>query len=295
MNTPKETLLQSLKASEQEWLDDPSNRAPYVLRTRYRRAVAGLSSAQRSKILTNTQLLGQSRHNLERAARKYLLTQLRVSPMGTMTLSLDRLSRDTRSDIFPLAFRQCLAVLSGSGYLPGLEFCRAFLSPFLKSVDAKKEIFRKTLSGCVVWQTGQGDVILARENRYLPVIDLAQQADEGWRRWDARYEFWCHFPSLLSWLREQGQSLDRELTPALRSAGKKSSFASDFFARQSLPALWVGGECLAVVMGGQDATAQKEDNLSFFCLKTGTKLPHSLLVTRWRPKKSIPQHPFTVA
>ena len=299
LNTPKETLLQSLKAHEQEWLDDPSNRAPYVLRTRYRRAVAGLSSAQRSALSTNTRLLGQSRHRLERATQHYLSTQLRVSPTGTMTLPNDRLSRDTRGAVFALAFRQCLAVLSGSDYLPSLEHCRAFLAPFLQSANIKKGNFRKSLSNCVIWQTGQGDVIgdvtLARENRSLPVIDLAQQAEAGWRRWDARYEFWCHLPSLLSWLREQGQSLDAELTPTLRSAGKKFAFASDAFARQSLPALWMGGQCLAVVTGGQDAAAQQEDSLPFFCPKTGTQLPHSVLATRWRPKKSISQHPFTVA
>ena len=289
LNSPKKALLQSLKAREQEWLDDPSNRAPYVLRTRYRRAVSGLSSAQRSTLLTNTRLLGQSRHRLERAAQDYLLTRLRVSPTGTMTLPLDRGSPG--EDVFALAFRRCLGALSGSDYLPSLEHCRAFLSPFLQSTGTKKRECRQSLSGCVIWQTGQGDVILARENRSLPVIDLVQQTGAGWRRWDGRYEFQCHFSGLLSWLREQG--LDGELTPTLRSAGKKSAVASGVFEQQSLPALWVGGECLAV--GGREITAQPEGSLPFFCLKTGTKLPHSVLATRWRPKKSISQHPFTVA
>ncbi|WP_343562202.1 tRNA lysidine(34) synthetase TilS [Kiloniella sp. b19] len=314
LGVPKAGLTRRLRDEEQPWLEDPSNSRTDYLRSRIRTVLGDMSPEECEQLCETTRALGQRRHDLERAANHYLLEHARVSPQGFVELGLEAgwLDEPENRDVLALAIRRSLQLLSDVEHLPDLKSCLDLLQPLQElagnnqtAAGRSKPHFRQNLAGCIVQSRGRRALQILRENRGLPVVGLEageQRAPGQPVRWDARYDLCYNCELLLRWLQDSGViadgnaklSVERTALNAVRDATGKQFGQT---VCQTLPALYVDGRCLAVAL---EAVVSEYEGVEYpvlplFCAQNASIVPFEALMVRWKPKKSVIEHPFTVA
>lgn len=176
----KRRLVETLKAREIAWIEDPSNEDRKYTRTRVRHLLPSLSAEglPASKLAGTAQRLGQARSGTEAVVSAALARAVSIHPTGVALVApqlLAGLPRDTALR----CLARILTTVSGSSYGPRLESLECLCDKMLNGLTAGV-----TLSGCRLMPWRQG-LVVCRENRHISRIPLKVNC---LTRWDGRFD-----------------------------------------------------------------------------------------------------------
>ncbi len=160
----KASLVASLKAQGQEWIEDPSNRDAAFARTRIRRTMVegGLEVVELAR---SARRFGRARVVLEAAAAQVLARSASVHPAGFARLDRAALGK-APEEVGLRAFSRVLAAIGGRDYGPKPEKLERLYHDLMNPADPSGTLAR-TLGGCRVIAAGDG-ILTCRETRGLP-------------------------------------------------------------------------------------------------------------------------------
>ena len=218
------------------WAEDPSNRNEKYLRVKLRRfenllADEGLTPA---RLAQTVQKLEDARQALQIMTEKAVAACVLLHPEGYATLKISEWKEYPR-DIQRRILRQALTMIVSSPYPAGFEALE------LTRQDLQNPSFAgKTLAGCEIFPERSGNVLIAREAD--SVEGRVRVAED--KIWDARFIVsGFDVESLeIGALGEAGLS---ELRKNIDTPLQKLEMLP-FKVKRVLPALWRGGNLLAV-------------------------------------------------
>jgi tRNA(Ile)-lysidine synthase len=179
LSVPKASLLATLRAAGQAWIDDPSNRAPRFARTHLRqRPPAPVDAAG------DAEVNAEARAALDRRTAAWLAATARIDPAGFVTWPRDALAHAPPA-VARRALQQALVAVGGQEYPPR----RARLDRLLEALLAVPACPGRTLAGCRILAWGD-DLLICREPAAIaPPLRLTPNV---WHHWDQRFAvFWA--------------------------------------------------------------------------------------------------------
>jgi tRNA(Ile)-lysidine synthase len=230
LGVPKARLLATLEVAGQAWLEDPSNLAPAFARSRLRLG----ETLDAACLARQAAEQGRCRAAEERRTASWLAAHARIDPAGFVTVAGDAFAAAS-PEIRRRALRQFLRCVGGLRYPPR----EARLDRLLERLQAGLTGGR-TLGGCRVLPC-RGALLICREPQAIrEEIALASGVPV---LWDGRFriELRGKAPALV--VRAFGRAGLRALDPLTQPGAGRSLPAP---VRPSLPALWHGGELVAV-------------------------------------------------
>ncbi len=224
---PKPALIGTCRAAGQDFIEDPSNRAPGFARTALRGRLEGDAK------LTAELLATARRAGLDRAAAEVRLAEALAHvaeprPDGAAIVDLDAAETGARPDVLSAALR----MVGGGAYAPDRDAVAA-LARKVVSMDFRGA----SLAGCVV-RRFRGGLLVAREpGRVAPPLELVPGR---WTLWDGRFA-----------LRIDTAARDRFAVGALGAARyaalrRPIKSAKPALIAQTLPAIWSDSGLVAV-------------------------------------------------
>jgi tRNA(Ile)-lysidine synthase len=177
----KARLVATLKARQQEWIEDPSNRDESFARVRVRAMLSARAdkAAMHRRLAAASSTLGRARAANERAAAALLAAAARLHPAGYIELDAARLCAGAPGAA-ARAVGRCLMAVSGEAYAPRGEKMARLLADVLGDGPFRP----RTLGGCRILPSG-GRILICREwKRSEPAV---LPPGGGPRLWDRRF------------------------------------------------------------------------------------------------------------
>ena len=184
LDTPRAALSAFLRAWEQDWIEDPSNRDDRFARIRMRRMMAASpdGDAQCALIAAAAAELGRFRANQEREIAATLAGAVRMFPEGYARLALPALAA-AAPEIGWRALAALLATIGGHGYPPRADPVRALHADLCAGRLGRG----RTLAGCRLLPAAGDACLVVRELRGIASL----RTGRGARRvvsWDGRFD-----------------------------------------------------------------------------------------------------------
>lgn len=177
LSVPRAALEAVLQSLGQEWIQDPSNRNEAFGRVRMRRLLPSLEGEGASplRLAGTARRLGATRQMVEDAVADLLACAVAPHPAGFAHLDPAKF-REASQDVGVRALRTVLACVGGGPFGPRAERAEAALRRLGEE--------RATLGGCLLVPRRDGSLLVAREERALPVAALEPGQS---LMWDGRY------------------------------------------------------------------------------------------------------------
>jgi tRNA(Ile)-lysidine synthase len=174
-------LRATLRASDQDWIEDPSNRDPAFARVRVRAALAaaGGGGSQTARVAASARKLGLARVALERDTARLLAGAASIHPSGYCRLDGAAVTR-APTDVGLRALARALACIGGAPY-PGR---RARLARLYEALASGALTRPRTLGGCIVAPRRDGLLIIREPGTVADTVVLTPGVEV---RWDGRY------------------------------------------------------------------------------------------------------------
>ncbi len=182
LDMPKTRLVETLKASGLEWLEDSSNDDTRFERVRLRRAMDGLKSLGISAdaMARSARRLRRAREALDRTAGQFLQANCQLDDAGFCRINAQAFSH-APDDIALRAVARALQGVGGQASLPRLSKLEALLEALKTSEGAAL-----TLAGCQL-VPGESELLIVRETGRSVPCDLVLKPGEC-GLWDNRYQ-----------------------------------------------------------------------------------------------------------
>jgi tRNA(Ile)-lysidine synthase len=245
LNVPRARLLATLRARNQDWIDDPSNRNLKHARVRLRNLLPKLGDdgVTPARLAATARELGRRRAIIDDGVAELLARAAQPYDAGYVTIDAAAL-RSAPAEIARHGLARCLQYVGGQAYGPRLDR----LERLYKAIADGAPLLPATLGGCRILPRAGGRLLICRESGLAqPRLRLTPGSPAIW---DGRFrvqisarraaperrqagvfvgclgpEGWAEITSRRPDLR------DHPLAPAARSA---------------LPALWRAGRVIAV-------------------------------------------------
>lgn len=241
LGVPRGALEAFLTSQNQDWVRDPSNDDSAYGRVRMRRLLPVLAAegADAPRLAATARRLGATRQILDDAVGALLAAAVEPHPIGFARLD-SAAFRDVPEEIGLRGLRTVLAAVGGRPFGPRADRAASALATLGDKAA--------TVGGCRLLPRDNGRVLVAREGRGQPVVDM--EPGDG-LLWDGRFR--VHLmegaaPGTVAALGAAGWTQVREALdrPDVPSA-----------ARLALPALWRSGRVVAVpALEGQAQAAE---------------------------------------
>jgi tRNA(Ile)-lysidine synthase len=230
LGVPKRRLIATLRAAGQDWIDDPSNRAPGFARARLRQGIVAHAAPPAG--------CGTARAALDRRAAAWLARHARIDPAGFVVWRHEAFL-DAPPEIARRALQQALATVGGRDYPPRSERLERLLAALAQPTAAGR-----TLAGCRVLRWRE-DLLICREPAAIaPALPLAAGV---WQRWDRRF--------LVRWQGGAGQPVVRALGGFRGHPGVASLRDLPAAVRMGLASVWLNERLAAVAGQGAEAAS----------------------------------------
>jgi len=175
LSVPSANLRSYLRGKDQDWVEDPSNRADRFDRVRWRKIMAAEELSAERLALTAAQM-GRARQALEAEQAALAADAITLHDAGFAWLDAGKL-RAAPEEIGLRTLAALIRCIGGQGFPPRLEG----LSRLYEELDQ-----RRTFGGCVLAPARQG-VLVHREARGL-AADVPLVSGR-WVGWDGRFAF----------------------------------------------------------------------------------------------------------
>ena len=252
----REQLRATCLQHDIKWVEDPSNSNKKYLRPKLR-AFENLLKAEGltpDRLALTVQKLEDARQALQVMADTAFSEYVLLHPEGYATLKTEKWKKSPR-EIQRRVLAQTLMILSPKPYQSGFEAIEQ------TRIDLHNQFFTgKTLAGCEIFPGRSGDVLLARES---DATEGRMRVQEG-LVWDGRFTV-SGFPTESLYIGALGEQGLCELKKNMDGSGMLP-----FKVKRVLPALWHGGNLLAVPHLGyysQSCPARLKTGQITFCGK----------------------------
>lgn len=234
---PRDRLVATVAASGQQWVEDPTNRDPRFLRTRFRgaRAILAREGLGGRRLAETVRRLGRAREALDRASADLLARSVTLYPQGFALLDPRPLAA-AADDVASRALARMVQTVGGAAYPPR----GAALDRLAAGLTASARPLGRTLGGCRFLMRGDGGFLVCREARGVaPDLRLAAGPVQ---RWDGRFDIALHRPV---------RGLSVGALGARAPAEARAALACwPAAVRASMPALIERGRVVAVPLAG---------------------------------------------
>ncbi|CAA7625660.1 tRNA lysidine(34) synthetase TilS [Magnetospirillum sp. UT-4] len=242
LSVPRAGLAASLRATGQDWVEDPSNADPAYARVRLRAlgpvlAAEGLTPA---RLAATAGRLARARATLDAAVARAVLDFVAVHPAGYAVLAAGAFGRlDDEIGLRLLA--RLLQAMGGDAYAPRLERLEGLHAALKGGLSGAR-----TLGGCRLAPLDGGRVLVCREAaRMAPPVALAPGQEAAW---DGRFRLRLadHAPAGLRLGALGSQGWRRLRAAGFRGGGARGLAVLPAAVRPTLPAIHDGDAILAV-------------------------------------------------
>lgn len=229
LGVPRSANEAFLASRGQDWVRDPSNEDTAYGRVRMRHLLPLLAAegADAARLAETAQRLGRSRQTLDALTADLLAAAVSPHPAGFAWVEPEAF-RAVSPDIALRALRTVLAAVGGRSFGPRAERAEAALATLGRGPG--------TLGGCRLVPQRDGRLLVVREVRDLPVIDLG--AGEV-TLWDGRFRVALKAATPAGKVGPLGLEGWAQVREHVRTALPAA-------ARASVPALWRDGRVIAV-------------------------------------------------
>lgn len=181
LDIPHASLVATLRARGQPWIEDPSNANPRFLRARLREAMPAMASLGLSpeRLAATAAHLARANAAIEGLVVELWRGIVQVDPCGYVLLKTPGLAKASDEVALRLSAR-LLKTVSGEAYAPRFDRLLAALH-WLRSSEPGTG---RTLGGCRLWRRDGDTVLVAREDSAMQraghVLRLAPGASGVW-------------------------------------------------------------------------------------------------------------------
>jgi tRNA(Ile)-lysidine synthase len=250
LTVPRARLMATLRATEQPWIEDPTNRNPEHARVRLRSLMPGLAEegVRPARLARTARQLGRLRGRIDDAIADLLAEAAAPDPAGYVIIDAAAL-RGAPAEIGRQALMQCLVNVGGRAYPPRSDR----LERVYRSIRSQALRSPATLGGCRILPRNDDRLLICREVALAEPRRLVPP--RGPVHWDHRFCLHIHatagrrLPKLsVGALGQNGWAAVVAARPELRGCAIPAP------VRPSLPALWRDDQVMAVAHLGFQAS-----------------------------------------
>lgn len=234
-------LKATLRASNQPWIEDPTNSNKRFLRARLRELAPALNEVgiTTAKLASTIGHLSRANEVLREQARELIVKAAPISRWGYALLDA-RSFREAPSEIALRGLSLLLKVIGGQIYPPGFEQIQSVLAWIC---DRQDRTSGRTLNGCRLARKPDDRLLIAREEADAMSAPELQLSPGGSVVWDRRFVV-----EILSGAAPGPYTVRALGNGSPRILGKKAEFPPvepNRIAR-ALPAIWLGDDFRSV-------------------------------------------------